>query len=144
MRFPRNAKISRGQLDAAPFASVFFLMVMFTMMTTLVYTPGIPVQLELPRGADVPGTDKPTAAVTVDANGRLYYRNHVIETGDLRARLKEAASISPEPMSLIIQADKRVPHDTLVRLALLARDAGFAETRLAVLPQPVPTRARNP
>lgn len=40
MRFARNARIFRGQLDAAPFAAVFFLLVIFMMLGSLVYTPG--------------------------------------------------------------------------------------------------------
>ena len=40
MKFPRNARIFRGQLDAAPFAAVFFLLVIFMMLGSLVYTPG--------------------------------------------------------------------------------------------------------
>jgi biopolymer transport protein ExbD len=138
MRFPRNAKILRGQLDAAPFATVFFLLVILVMLSALVYTPGIPVRLTLPLATDVAGTDKPAASVAVDAGGRLYYQNQIIERPQLRDRLKALAADSPEPMALIIQADKNTSHETLARLALIARDAGFAEARLAVLPRTPP------
>jgi hypothetical protein len=40
MKFPRNARIFRGQLDAAPFAAVLFLLVIFLMLGSLVYTTG--------------------------------------------------------------------------------------------------------
>jgi biopolymer transport protein ExbD len=73
MKFPRNARIFRGQLDAAPFATVFFLLVIFLMLGSLVYTPG--VRLNLPTGENLPGTDRPSVAVAMDANGRLYYEN---------------------------------------------------------------------
>jgi len=36
MKFPRNARIFRGQLDAAPFAAVFFLLVLLLMLGTRV------------------------------------------------------------------------------------------------------------
>ncbi len=43
MRFPHNTKIFRGQLDAAPFVGVFFLLVIFLLFNSgLVFTPGIP------------------------------------------------------------------------------------------------------
>jgi len=40
MKFPRNARIFRGQLDAAPFAIVFFLLVLFLMLASLVSLDG--------------------------------------------------------------------------------------------------------
>jgi biopolymer transport protein ExbD len=135
MKFPRNARIFRGQLDAAPFAAVFFLLLIFMMLGSLVYTPGARLQLQLPRADGLPGTDKPTVSVAVDGDGRLYYENQWIEENDLRGRLREAAKKSPEPLTLVVQADKSVSYETCLRLALLARDAGIAEALLATLPR---------
>jgi biopolymer transport protein ExbD len=45
MRFHRNAKVFRGQLDAAPFATVFFLLLVFVVLGALVHTPGTPLRL---------------------------------------------------------------------------------------------------
>ena len=135
MKFARNARILRSQLDAAPFAAVFFLLVIFMMLGSLVYTPGARLELQLPRTNGLPGTDKPTVSVAVDADGRLYYENQWIEENDLRGRLREAAKKSPEPLTLVVQADKSVSYETCLRLALLARDAGISEALLATLPR---------
>lgn len=134
MKFPRNARIFRGQLDAAPFAAVFFLLIIFLMLSTLVYTPG--VRLRLPVAGDLPGTDKPTVAVAVDAQGRLYFENHLIGETQLAERLRKAAVESPKALALIVQADQDVRNDTLVKLAMLAREAGLTEAWLATLPRP--------
>jgi biopolymer transport protein ExbD len=135
MKFPRNARIFRGQLDAAPFAAVFFLLVIFLMLSTLVYTPGIP--LRLPVAGDLPGTDRPTVAVAIDAAGRLYYENQIIEEAQLRTRLRQAVKDSAEPLTLLVEADKAATHDMLVHITLLARDAGIPEAWLATLPRPL-------
>lgn len=134
MKFPRNARIFRGQLDAAPFAAVFFLLVIFMMLSSIVYTPG--VALKLPMADDLPGTDKPTVAVAVDANGRFYYENQLIEEGALRNRLREASRSSSPPLVLVVQADKAVSYDLLLRLTMLARESGIREAWLATLPRP--------
>src|ERR1035441_404195 len=105
MKFPRNARILRSQLDAAPFAAVFFLLVMFMMLGSLVYTPGARLELQLPRANGLPGTDKPTVSVAVDADGRLHYENQLIEESRLQGRLREAVSKSPEPLALVVQAE---------------------------------------
>ena len=136
MRFPRNARILRSQLDAAPFAAVFFLLVMFMMLVSLVYTPGARLELQLPAANGLPGTDKPSVSVAIDADGRLYYENQWIEEDDLRRRLQEVVKKSAGPLTLGVQADKAVSYEKWFRLALLARDAGIFEALLATLPRP--------
>jgi len=139
MKFPRNARIFRGQLDAAPFITVFFLLVMFLLMGSLLYTPG--VRIELPRADGLAGTDKLTVAVAIDANGRLYYENQWIEEEALRARLRNAARTYGEPVALVVQADKSVSHDRIVRLLEVAKDTGIAEVQLATLPRSIASPA---
>ena len=133
MKFPRNARIFRGQLDAAPFAAVFFLLVIFVMLGSLIYTPGVPLQL--PMANDLPGTDKPTVSVAIDGNGRLYFENQSIEENQLRGRLRQAVKASPD-IALLVLADKAVNYEMLLRLTLLARDAGISQAWLASLPRP--------
>ncbi len=136
MKFSRSVTIFRGQLDAAPFASVFFCLVIFMMLGSLVYTPGARMDLQLPRADGLPGTDKPSVSVAIDAEGRLYYENQWIEESELRRRLQAAVKKSADPLTLIVQADKAVSYDKCLQLALLGRDVGIGEALLATLPRP--------
>ncbi len=129
MKFPRNARIFRGQLDMAPFASVFFLLVIFVMCGSLLPTPG--VRIELPQANDLPGTDRPTIAVAVDASGRFYFENRLIDKHELQSRLKEAVAGAHEPLTLLVQADKAVTEESLVGVALLAKSAHIHDLLLA-------------
>jgi biopolymer transport protein ExbD len=144
MKFPRSARIFRGHLDVAPFASVFFLLVLFALLGALTYTPGIPVELQLPQADNLPGTDRPLIAVTVDAAGRFYYENQAIEESELKTSLRRAAKNSPEPMTLLVQADKQVAYDRLMRLVLLGRDAGITNALWATLPHVYPASSTPP
>lgn len=139
MKFPRNARIFRGRLDAAPFAAVFFLLVIFLMLASLVYTPG--VHVELPVADDLPGTDRPTISVALDKYGRLYFENQSIEESQFRNQLREAAKNSTEPLTLVVQADKAASYEMVLHLALLARDAGIQDALLATLPRPLASPA---
>lgn len=134
MKFPRNARIFRGHLDAAPFAAVFFLLVMFLMLGSLAYTPG--VRLELPVAEDLPGTDAPSVAVAVDAAGRFYFENQLVTGEQLRIRLRQVAELASAPLTLVVQADRSLRYDQLVQLTLLAREAGIRQAWLATLPRP--------
>ena len=135
MKFPRNARIFRGQLDAAPFATVLFLLVIFLLLGSLVYTPG--VRLELPVADNLPGTESPTVAVAIDANGRWYFENEAVEESRLRDRLSQLVAQSPQPLTLVVQADKAVTTEMLVRLSMLARGVGITNGLLATLPRPL-------
>jgi biopolymer transport protein ExbD len=135
MKFPRNARIFRGQLDAAPFAIVFFLLVMFLMLGSLMYTPG--VHLDLPIADNLAGTDRPSVVVAIDAAGRFYYQNEVVEDNALRSKLRMAAQECLEPLTLVVQADRAATADMILRATLLARDAGITNGMWATLPSPL-------
>jgi biopolymer transport protein ExbD len=132
MKFPRHSRLLRGPFDMAPFAAVLFLLVIFLMLGGMMYTPGVVIR---PPSADgLPGTDKPTIAVAVDAGGRFYFANQMIAEDKLKSALKIAARKSREPLTLVIHADKQVTFEQLVHLTMLASEAGIQNTLLATLP----------
>ena len=138
MKFPRNARIFRGQLDAAPFAAVLFLLVIFLMLGSLIYTPG--VRLELPAADDLPGTDRRSVSVAVDSGGRYYYANQLVQEKQLTNLLSQAVIASPDPLTLVVRADRAATTEMLVHLSMLARSAGITNGLLATLPRPTPVR----
>ena len=137
MKFPRNSRLLRSSFDMAPFAAVLFLLVMFLMLGALMPVPSVNLSLQLPAAENLPGTDKPTVAVAVDANGRFYFANQIIAEDKLKSALKIAAQKSHAPLTLVIHADKTVTYDRLIHLALLAHDAGIQNALLATLPRVV-------
>ena len=135
MKFPRHAKIFRGQFDFAPYAGVCFLILIFLALnTSLVFTPGVPI--ELPDGSDLPGVTGATVVVAVDRQGNFYFDSQVIAETNLPARLSAAVAGSPrDPLTLVVQADKAVPQELVVRLGRMARNAGIKQALLATRPQ---------
>jgi biopolymer transport protein ExbD len=131
VKFPRNAKIFRGQLDAAPFAAVLFLLVIFLLLNSALITiPGIRIQL--PETPALPGAASPTVVVAVDSTGQIYYENQIVSEDRLRVRLKTAVRDAKQPVTLGVEADKSVSVDTaVVRFRELARAAGIHEVLLA-------------
>lgn len=133
MKFPRRAKLFRNPFDMTAYAAVFFLMVIFLVLGAQRYTPG--VKIELPTAHDLPGTDKPAITVAMDESGFYYFQNQLIDEAALKREFTNAVSASPEPLILVIQADRAVRQERVVHLALLARDAGITEAQLATLPR---------
>ena len=141
MKFPRNARIFRGQLDASPFVGVLFLVAIFLLLnSSLVFVPG--VAIKLPEAADLPGVIGRTVRVAVDSNRHFYYRSQIIKESDLQFELRKAVLGTKEPLTLMLVADKTIPLDTIVQLAKLARAAGLKEAILVTRPPPALARTK--
>ena len=135
MKFPRNAKLLRSPFDVAPFAAVFFLLVIFLLLGALLPAPGLSLSLPAADASRLPGTDKPTIALAIDSNGRLFFSNQMVTEDQLKNQLRRSAAASRDHLTLMIQADKSVAYGQLVQIALLARDAGIYDVLLATQPR---------
>ena len=147
MRFPHHTKIFRGQIEAAPFIGVFFLLVIFLLLqSSFVFTPGLPIQL--PEADQLPGTDNPTLTVAVDASGNFYFANQLCDEARLREHLSAAVAQSHEPVTLVLQIHREAKWDVVIRLGTLARSIGIREilpaVRPPILPQSRPTPGNRP
>lgn len=134
MKFPRNARIFRGQLDAAPFATVFFLLVLFVIMGRHLYAPGVQLNLPSSGDLDLPGTDQPTIPVAVTTNA-IYFDNELVTDTEFSNKLSVARQKISRPVTLVVEADKDVSEDRLIHLAIIARGAGIQNLLLATLPR---------
>ena len=138
MKFPHSTKIFRGQLDAAPFLGVFFLLIIFLLLNSaFVSTSGVPIML--PEAVNLPGPGKATAAVAVDEGGHFYFENQLCDEARLKQRLQDAVTRSHEPITLVVQADKAAKMEVLATLSVLARSLGIRDMLLAVRPPVVAT-----
>jgi biopolymer transport protein ExbD len=138
MKFPRNSKILRSQFDVAPFAAVFFLIVIFLLLGALLPVPGLQMTLNPPAADNLPGVNGHTIAMAVDSAGHLYIENRIVNERQLKTSLQVAVMGSHEPLTLIIHADRSVTYDQITHLALLARDIktnGITQILLATLPR---------
>ena len=135
MKFPRNAKILRSYFDVAPFAAVFFLLALFLMLGGLLPVQGLRLQLNPPATGELPGVSQRTVALAVDATGRIYFKNQIVTESQLTNGLRIAVADAPEPLTLVIHADRAVTCNQLVHLSLLARGCGLTNSLLATLPR---------
>lgn len=134
MKYPRHARIFRGHLDIAPIAGVLFLLVIFLLLnSSLVFTPGVKIQLPVAEGQSMPGLADFSVVVAMDGNGYLYLENQVIQLDALRQRLAQISKEHDKP-TLVLQADAAVRMDSLMRLSRMAMEAGILNIWLAAQP----------
>jgi biopolymer transport protein ExbD len=141
MKFPRTAKILRSQFDVAPFAAMFFAMLVLLMLTNMLPVPGLRMSLQPPASSDLPGISRPAVSIAVDAQGRIYYQNQIVTEAVLKTSLAAETKSASSPLTLIIHADRTVSYAQLAHLAMLAREPeiGITNLLLATLPQPAET-----
>jgi biopolymer transport protein ExbD len=123
MRFARQASIFRGPVDPAPLVCVFFLLVIFMLLGSLLYTPGVLVRFE--------GSDTPDAqTITVTSGGEILFAGKTNQAADLEqlraADLKNAPGGQPFRLQVQPGADPKLVEQVrgLFQVQLPTNDIG--------------------
>ncbi|MBC8244660.1 MAG: biopolymer transporter ExbD [Verrucomicrobia bacterium] len=121
-----------GRLDVAPFVGVFFLMLPLLLFhTSLVFKPGIEVDIDLPLSSQRTGVGDPSLAVAVDANGIVYFR------GDTLRNQVFSLTVSEDEVTFTLQdllVNRRADLDhTIVRHSVEQGRVRYRNGRLARL-----------
>jgi biopolymer transport protein ExbD len=112
MKYPRTAKIFRGQLEFAPLAGVLFLLVIFLLLGSLISPPGIRVQLS--SSANLNATnDQPVVFVT--RQGDIIFEGKTNRLEDLDALRVELKKIRPD-QTVYLQAEPTTPKEVTARV----------------------------
>ncbi|RME96459.1 MAG: biopolymer transporter ExbD [Verrucomicrobia bacterium] len=145
MKYRRHLKPFTGRLDAAPWASLFFLLLTLLLFHTyLVPPPGVRIELPVVDTPALPAATHPWLAVAIDRVGRVYFESQVVTEEELGRRLAEKVRASEAPVTLLLQADRHVAQEVILRLHELARRAGVREVILATRPELFPAGAGGP
>lgn len=142
MKFPRNNKPLRTSWELAAVTSVLFLFAIFWVIHgVLALPPGVDIQL--PESLSLTESAGPCVPIAIDASGQLYIENELVRDPEAPARLEKIFRQFREPVTLVIQADKRVLTDRLAEIWQMGWKAGFRQIRHAVRPPLLP-RFGNP
>ncbi len=142
MRIKPNVKIVTGLLPLAPLVDLFFLLLVFFMISSsLVFWPGTKVdtKVQLPRSrvSSMSAADK--LVITITRSGHLFFNDKPVEWDDLERELKQLVSDSkvvtakrgrpgdgedgqkPRSPLVVLRADKSIAYDWIVKVMSLAR-----------------------
>ena len=135
MKYPGNIKPLHGGISAAPFIGVLFLMVpMLLFHTSIVFKPGIEVDLSLPISKQKTGVTDPSLSIAVDAKGVIYFHNRQVLGQIFSETVKEEDEGTPL-VDLVINRVEELDSNLLIRLVdqgrvLLNGKPAEAETQL--------------
>ena len=145
-RYRPIRRLARGLVDAAPWLNVTLLVILYLFLTApYVLQPGIVIQL--PTGPFADGRPYGTRlAIISQESPEPGMRDEIAFFDDerflvrdtnqmaaLRLRLGRVAKDRPAA-SLIVEADQRVLHGTIIAVFNMAADAGIREINVATRP----------
>ena len=122
MRFKRTRE-DEATLTIAPLIDMVFLLLIFFLVTYhFDLASGVPIQLPKVAGKSFDEV-REKVTVLIDKTGQFYLKGSRLDLPALRAELK--AIVQREGMvSLVLQADKDVPHGVVVEAMDAAKIAG--------------------
>lgn len=109
-------------INIAPLVDVVFLLVIFfAVSTTFLETAGL--KLELPTSSSTATREAQDLTVFLDEDGSLSFDGEQLDEAELSRRLTDALAAA-ETKNVVLQADKKTEHGTVVELMDLIREAG--------------------
>lgn len=100
-----------------PLVGVLFLLLIFILLSSLVYTPGIPFVLD--DELTISSTER--RSLTISRNGDIVFNGRTNRIGDL-SRLRSDFGELPPHSTVVVQADPEAPRQVIVEVRNVARD----------------------
>lgn len=133
-RYRTQLRVARGRIDAVPLVNVVLLLVLFFILNApFVLQPGVTV--DLPVSSFAEGVSYGPAVVTISQEGMVFFNDERTTVNALPAAFAQVALEHPQA-SLVIEADGRVQHSTIVQICNMATAAGIRKVVLATRVQP--------
>ena len=123
----------QSEINMVPLIDVMLVLLIVFMITAPLLTHS--VKIDLPQASSAPTEQKPeTIALSLDAEGGIFWNNDQIDVLTLPTRLAAAASQTPQP-ELHLRADRNTRYETIADIMAKARSAGIEKMGFVTLPE---------
>ncbi len=128
MNFQRGRTRDEPEINLIPMIDVLLVILIFLMVTTS-YAKLAELQINLPQAAGEQGSATPNKQIHVAVDASEHYAINNARTpysgiDNLAAALRKAAAGEAEP-TIIISADAKAPHQSVINIMEAARVAGY-------------------
>ena len=131
-----------SEINMVPLIDVaLVLLIIFMVMTPILVKSQIKINLP---SAGAPRETGPVQGVTilVDQSGKVYLNNREVPDEQLSGELKRLVT-NPETQPVVIEADKSVQFEHVVRVMDIAKRLGILKINVSVKPTPQPEKTKN-
>lgn len=120
-------------VNVTSFIDVLFVLLLFFMVsTTFVNQPAM--SLDLPKAVHSQGTRQPGLIVYVDQNGVIHLNDEPVDDALLDSALRSRL-VDSEDKAVVLKADSRVSHGTVVHVLDIIKGAGVVKLTIATQPE---------
>ncbi len=117
-------------INVTPMVDVV-LVLLVIMMVSATYIVQQSLKVELPKTAMSDESTSSPAAVTITRDGAFFYGGSPVDEATLVARLRSAVATNPD-VSLVVTADERAYHGSVVHVVDLAKVEGVSKFAINV------------
>ena len=126
-----------GEINMTPLIDVMLVLLVIFMITAPLMTSSL--KLDLPQSGAAQVSDaSPYIAVSIDAQGKLYLGDELLDAATLSARLADKAKKNAS-LEVQLRADKSVPYGQVAQLIGQVQQAGLS--RIAFVAEPTAVSA---
>ncbi len=136
MNFRRQRK-ENLEINITPMIDVVFLLLIFFMVTTT-FNRETELQIQLPEAQGNEPVVKKVVEVTIGASGTYFVNNEQVintEIATLKKAISDAAG-NQVKLPLVIAADAKSPHQSMISVLEAAGDLGFVHITFAAKTSP--------
>jgi biopolymer transport protein ExbD len=133
MRANLRARLDQQQqqpIDLSPLIDVVFILLIFFIVTT-VFVKETGVDVDKPQALSTEKLERNLIMLAITQTGDVIYDGHVIGVAGVRTTV--AQLLNKRTQSVVVQADKQVPTELLVKVIDESKLAGAAVVSIATL-----------
>lgn len=139
MDFRRGKSREEPEINLIPMIDVLLVILIFLMVTTS-YSNFAQLQINLPQATGEEGEPASSRQINVAVDASEHYAVNSVRTafngvGDFADTLRKAAGSQADP-TVIINADAKAPHQSVINIMEAARVAGFGRITFTTQNQP--------
>lgn len=133
MDFHRGLRNEEPEINLIPLIDVLLVIVIFLAVSTT-YSRFAELKITLPRASADPVQQKPVELdVAVNERGEYFLNRKPLDVSDatgLAAAMKAAAGADKDPI-IVIRADAKATHQSVIHIMEAAREAGYVRVTFA-------------
>ena len=124
-RSPRSFSYAEPEINLIAFIDVLLVILIFLMISTT-FTKFQEIAITLPTASGLETVDSAREInIAVSSDGRFALNGKVMNRSQLGSALKQMNTTSEQSLRISIDADARAPHQAVMTVLELARDAGL-------------------
>jgi len=132
MQFRQRSR-EEPEINLIPLIDVLLMALIFLLVTTS-FSKESRLRLQLPEAASATQLESATLRIAIDARGQYFINNKQLLNSSaetLRAAMLQAVGRNAKDPVIVVQADRKTPHEAVVRVMDVSRRLGYTHLTFA-------------